>query len=130
MKHYIIASLLAVSFTASAQVDITESEDGTKWVGYPETVEQHSDGVSAMFGRRFPGKTETRVFVGITYADCFRGYGNIVFRNQPDGKWGDQTNVTLQSVTTVADVLANVLCSVIKPAPKDKKPEKKVSRTA
>ena len=124
MKHYIIALGLLATFSASAQVDITESEDGTKWVGYPETVEQHTDGVSAMFGRRIPGKTESRVFVGITYADCARGYGNIVFRTRPDGNWTEPTNVTLHSANTVADVLASVLCSTVKPQPRDKKPEK------
>jgi hypothetical protein len=115
MKIYAIA-LALVATTASAEpIELFKSDRGsTSWVMYPETFSKIEDGYAAMIGKRAVNnsKPEVRVFMGVDYETCSKGFGSLYTKESIQDKWKVVSNVSTKSLATNADAIATAICEV------------------
>lgn len=119
MKRVLAAALLVISTSTMADpiVMATSNNGKIEWIGYTESFEMLSDGVSLIIGEREyinkktgAHKPETRKYYGISYEDCARGYGSLMAKNSTNSPWYLVFNVSLKKPNTVGDQVAAIMC--------------------
>jgi len=133
LKKLAFSVCMSVAMTANAAVFIANNEDQTnEWWAYAETVTRLSDGYTVMIGRRFlkESKSEARMYYGVKFADCDKGFGTLYMRETPTSQWSNDTIVSMRDRITVADIISSEICSVYEKEKTTTKKSSKASKTS
>lgn len=113
MKN-ILAFLLLVSGNALAEpVEIVTSADGRNtWMAYPETFVATATEYSMLAELVVEKSAGKQLYVSVAVKSCDSGKGTIYGRENLKLMWTKLSNFDVQSSVTVADVIAQTLCTV------------------
>ena len=134
LKKFVLGVCMLTSLAANAEaVFIADNADQTKqWWAYVDTITKMPDGYSVMIGMRYTQekKSEDRLYYGVSFSDCGKGFGTLYVRATQDSEWANDNNVSMAQPTTVADAIAAEICNVYKKFGKQGKKTSKASKTA
>lgn len=117
MKKLIwIAALMVAAFTVQAKEVYITANEGTEWYIYNDTFSNEDGGYSFMvLSREVANEKNTgRVFIGVPFEDCAKGFGTMFIRENQREQWGVASPFRLVvrngEKHTVADILASNIC--------------------
>lgn len=109
-KLFVIAAMFTSSVFAQS-VELTRTEDGDVWYGYPTTLRVDASRISLQVGLKQGSRDEEMMFVSVLKDSCITRRGALYSKQKQESAWQKVADINLGSAT-VADQLALVMCSV------------------
>lgn len=110
-KLFVIVAALFASSVFAQSVELTRTEDGDVWYGYPTTLRADMSRISLQVGLKQGSREESLMFVSVLKDSCITRRGALYSKQKQESAWQKVADIDLRSAT-VADQLALVMCSV------------------
>lgn len=113
MKTILVFALLFAGNASAQPVELATSSDGANtWMGYPETVVATATEYSMLTELVVEKSAGKQLYVSVAAKSCDSGKGTLYGRENLKLVWTKISNFDVQSSGTVADVIAQTLCTV------------------